>query len=340
MNSDAPVNVETRKTVQAAMGELGYVPSSAARTMRSQRTGLIGLVTGAISGPQAAGAAGGLPDLQIVQGIQHELSEHGLTLLISDTGGEPARISPLIRTLREHRVEGLFYVADHHQCIELPEAAQSGRLVLVNCFDEAGTSCILPDDVDGQRVLTAELIRRGHRRIGFLTLPQSIVACGLRLEGYRRALDEAGIGFDPALVVAADRNGAPQERAALQAAVDGMLALDAPPTVLCCGNDRLAITLYGVLRTRGIAVPDRMSVAGYDDHRLISETLYPALTTMELPYRAMGVAAARLMLGRIRDAEPAVPGTRVVVQGKLCWRASVVPGPASTDRSTTEGGTT
>ena len=69
-----------------------------------------------------------------------------MTLLISDTGGDAGRIPQLVRTLREHRVEGLFYVADHHQQIAMPRAARAERLVLVNAFDDAGTPCVLPDD--------------------------------------------------------------------------------------------------------------------------------------------------------------------------------------------------
>lgn len=328
MNGDAPVNARTRGLVEATMNSLGYVPSSAARAMRSQRTGLVGLVTGAISGPQAAGGASGLPDLQIVRGIQRTLAESGMTLLISDTG-EPGRIPHLVRTLREHRVEGLFYVAGHHQRIELPDAARAARMVLVNGFDDAGTPCVLPDDTEGQRALTAALIARGHRRVGFLTLPAALVARGLRLDGYARALAEAGIAYDPELVVETERSGAPGEREALWAAIEGMLALKDPPTVLCCGNDRLAVAVYGILRARGVKVPEGMSVAGYDDYRVISETLYPQLTTMELPYHRMGEAAARLMLGELRGDEPVAAGARVLVEGELRWRESVTPGPAA-----------
>ena len=92
--------------------------------------------------------------------------------------------------------------------------------MLVNAFDVAGTPCVLPDDRQGQRDLVAALIAAGHRRIGFLTLPPTLVAYGLRLEGYRQALAEAGIAWDPALVIDADRNGAPEERVAIQAAID------------------------------------------------------------------------------------------------------------------------
>jgi LacI family transcriptional regulator len=328
MNGDAPVNVRTRELVEAAMSQLGYVPSSAARAMRSSRTGLVGLVTGAITGPQAAGGATGLPDLQIVQGIQRVLAEHGMTLLISDTGGRPDRIPQLLRTLREHRVEGLFYVASHHQRIALPEASDS-RLVLVNAFDDRGTPCVLPDDEDGQRRLTAALAEAGHRRIGFLTLPKKLVAQGLRRDGYREALQAAGLTYDRELVVAGDYDGQPIERERLTAAIDALLALASPPTVLCCGNDRLAVAVYGILRARGIPVPEGMSVAGFDDYRVISETLYPPLTTMELPYGRMGEEAARMMLTGLRGDQPLAVGTRLLVQGELRWRSSVVPGPAS-----------
>ncbi|MFT4162153.1 LacI family DNA-binding transcriptional regulator [Shinella sp.] len=326
MNGDAPVNARTREAVEAAMRQLEYVPSSAARTMRSGRTGLVGLVTGAISGSQVGG--GGLPDLFIVQAIQRTLAAEGLTLLISDTGGDIERVPTLARTLREHRVEGLFYVAKHHMQVDLPLAGHGDPLVLVNAFDTAGTPCVVPEDSHGQHALVARIVAAGHRRIGFLTLAGALVAQGLRLDGYRRALEEAGIAYDPALVIDADRYGAPEERAALDEALDRLLALDEPPTVLCCGNDRLAVAVYGLLRARNIAVPDGMSVAGYDDYQVISETLYPQLTTMELPYARMGEMAARLMLGELRGDTPIVAGTRKEVPGELCWRDSVIPGPA------------
>jgi LacI family transcriptional regulator len=190
---------------------------------------------------------------------------------------------------------------------------------------------VLPDDAWGQYELTRALLARGHRRIGYLTLPQTLVAHGLRLAGYRRALTEAGVAFDPDLVVDADRGGAPEERGAMQAAVARLIALSPAPTVLCCGNDRLAVAAYGILRAGGIAVPEAMSVAGYDDYRVISETLYPQLTTMELPYARMGEAAARMMLALLRDGE-APEETRIVVRGELRWRDSVIAVPVKNEQ--------
>ena len=272
------------------MGELGYVPSSAARTMRSHRTGLVGLVTGAISGPQAAGGASGLPDLQIVQGIQRVLAEQGMTLLISDTGGDAERIPP--SGAHAARASGRGPVLRRRP----PPArrAAAGGAASGWCWSTPSTTparpCVLPDDQHGQRQLTTALIDAGHRRIGFLTLPdhaRRLPAAARRLPaGARRGRHRASTRRSSSTRIA---TGRPQERGgAVRRRSTRCWRSTAPPTVLCCGNDRLAVTVYGILRARGIAVPEEMSVAGYDDYRVISETLYPQLTTMELPYRPHG----------------------------------------------------
>ena len=93
--------------------------------------------------------------------------------MISDIGGDNERIAHLVRTLLAHQIEGLFYVADHHMSVTLPESARNGPLVLVNAFDDINTRCVLPDDEHGQHALTAALLAHGHRRIGFFR-PQTL----------------------------------------------------------------------------------------------------------------------------------------------------------------------
>ncbi len=325
MNGDAPVNEKTRKAVEAAMGALSYVPSSAARSMRSNKTGLVGLITGAISGTPSATELTGLPDLVIVQAIQKKLAANGITLLISDTGGERTKVAELSRTLNQHRVEALIYVADYHRKIDLPDEARQQKLLLVNCFDEHGTPTIVPDDYMGQKSMTERLIESGHRRIGFLTLPQDLVAYELRLGGYQDALSNAGIEFDSNLVQTAGlHHSGPQEVMLISEAVDYLMVLDDPPTVICCGNDRMALQLYGVLRTRGVRVPEQLSVAGFDDYKLISETLYPPLTTAVLPYQLMGTRAAEWILAQIRGEEEMSRQQIQRIRGPVVWRQSVI----------------
>lgn len=324
LNADAPVGEKTRAAVQKAIAELGYVPSSAARTMRSNRSGLIGLVTGAISLSPERPALSGLPDLFIVQGVQKAVEASGRTLLISDTGGTSERVPQLIRTFIEHRVEGIIYVADYHQRIELPELAGRARIVLANCYDDTGSPAILPDDQAGQRNLVRAIITNGHRRIGYLTLSKALDATALRVRGYRAALEEAGIQYDPELVIAADIDHVDPDAEArrLWEAIDRVLSLTEPPTALCFGNDRMALRAYGMLRSRGLELPADISVAGFDDHRAIAESLFPTLTTAELPYMRMGRRAADLLLALVENDSSQSPEPDLV-QGEVVWRHSV-----------------
>lgn len=340
LNGDAPVRKGTVQAVRKAIGELGYVPSSAARAMRSHKSGLIGLITGAISWNVQEQFISGLPELFIVQGIQRAIESSDKTLLIADTGGRSDRIPELMRTFEEHRVEGLIRVAGHHSKVTMPKLAPHTKLVLANCFDDIGTPSVLPDDKLGQKRLVADLIAKGHRRIAYLTLGQSLVATGLRSEGYREALSEANIAFDPALVLTAevaapvvDRNA---ETQLLWDALDRVLGLEQPPTVICFGNDQMAMQAYGILRSRGLSLPEDISLAGYDNYQMITESLYPTLTSVELPYVAMGIRATQHLLGLI-DGSAGKLTAPILVNGPVKHRDSVLRRPASLTQITSLG---
>ncbi|WP_417310172.1 LacI family DNA-binding transcriptional regulator [Devosia sp.] len=324
LNGAAMVNAKTRDAVHAAMEDLNYVPSSAARTMRSQRSGLVGMITGAISTSPHTEVSG-LPEIYLVQGAQRVFAEHNMTLLIADTGGHAERAPELLTTFREHRVEGVLYVAEYHQEVRLPANLGETKMVLVNCFDHHGTPCVLPDDEAGQYQLVDGLIRRGHHRIGFLTLPERQAAQPLRTAGYRRALAEHGLPFDDGLVQTGALSDAAHEYDLLWDALDRMFKIDNPPTVICCANDKMAMRVYGLLRERGLNIPREISVAGYDDYRMIAEYLHPGLTSAELPYGTMGARAAeklmRLISGTTKPNEP----SQELVSAPVAWRESVEP---------------
>ncbi|AML51776.1 LacI family DNA-binding transcriptional regulator [Falsihalocynthiibacter arcticus] len=333
INRDGAVKITTKELVERAIAELGYVPSTAARAMRSNKSGLVGLITGAISLSPSRTDVSGLPDLFIVQGIQKAMEESGKTLLIADTGGKMDRVPQLIRTFEEHRVEGIIYVADHHRRIELPPVSPSTKLVLANCYDDIGTPSVLPDDYRGQMSLVKSLIAKGHRRIAYLTLSPWQDATKLRTEGYRDALEQADLPFEPKLIVAADvdTTDSVTEVQLLWDAIDRVLTLPEPPTVICFGNDRMAMRAYGILRSRGLSLPDDLSVAGYDNHKLITQTLYPTLTSAELPYAAIGIRATDLLLGMI-DGTTDEPTTPILVSGPVTLGNSVKDLPTSTTK--------
>ena len=112
INGDAPVSDKTRAKVETAIAALGYIPSSAARVMRSNRSDLVGLITGAISRTGECGGVHGLPDMFLIKGIQQKIREAGKTLMIADTDNRYEQIDPLVRTFMEHRAEGILYVTE------------------------------------------------------------------------------------------------------------------------------------------------------------------------------------------------------------------------------------
>ena len=337
LNNDAPVGKDTRDKVQAAIKALGYVPSNAARMMRSNRSGLIGLITGALSQKIEPAEPTGLPDLYIVQGVQQVLAESGKTLMIADTGGASDRVEMLLQTFLQHRVEAVIYVADFHKQIEIDLRQVSQPVVLVNCFDQSGTPSIVPDDERCQFDLVTDLVHSGHRRIAYLTLAPEMQATPLRVAGYRAALEQAGLRYDPDLVIQARGFDNADESELLVAGLRKLLALPDRPSVICCGNDEMALRTYGVLRSRGLKVPEDISVAGFDNYRAIAEKLYPPLTTVELPYRRMGQRAAELVLSLTGNSTETT-GKPEKVAGPVHWRSSVTALNSVQNLRTFQGG--
>lgn len=341
INGDDAVKQSTKEKVEKAIGELGYVPSTAARAMRSNKSGLVGLITGAISLSPDRTSATGLPDLFIVQGIQKAMEASGKTLLIADTGGQSDRVPQLIRTFEEHRVEGIIYAADYHRKVALPTVSASTKLVLANCYDDKGTPSVLPHDYQGQKALVQSLIAKGHRRIAYITLSPQLEATILRTKGYCDALNEADIAFDPALVIPAsiDRPDSGTEEQLLWDALDRVLSLPVRPTVICFGNDQMAMRAYGILRSRDLSLPDDISVAGYDNYKLITQTLYPTLASAELPYAAIGIRATELLLGMINGTAQTVSAP-VLVSGAVSLGNSVKDMPTPITKLSSIGRTT
>lgn len=183
-------------------------------------------------------------------------------------------------------------------------------------------SAILPDDEGGEYALVRGLLERGHRRIGFLTPPENQIARELRLEGYKHALGEYGISFDPALVSTAALSDQAHEFDLLWDALNRVLNTPNPPTAICCGNDKMALRLYTMLRERGLRIPEDISVAGYDNYQIITEHLHPKLTSVDLPNSAIGARAAEKLLHMIADTQGQHEPTAELVSGPVAWRQS------------------
>jgi LacI family transcriptional regulator len=157
-----------------------------------------------------------------------------------------------------------------------------------------GLSVVRIDDLAAAAAMTRHIIGLGHRRIGFIAGNPNQTASGLRLEGYRSALDEAGIAFDPALVAA----GLFTYRSGLDAA-GKLLDLPTRPTAIFASNDDMAASTVAVAHRRHLDVPGDLTVCGFDDTDF-ARSIWPELTTIRQPIAAMSRAAVELLVNCIK----------------------------------------
>ncbi len=264
--------------VQKVIDELGYEASLVARSLRNQRTNVIGILVAGIepfSAELLKGAARALQDTSY-ELVVYSGGMHG------EAGWERRYLSRLSGTL----TDGTILVAP-----TVVEVSQSHPIVAVD--PHVGASHLPTVDAqnfEGGVQATRHLIDLGHRRIGFLAGRSDLESARRREEGYRDALAEAGIPFDPALI----QVGSFTEETA-QAPAEALLALDDRPTAIFAANDLSAIQVLRTARELGIAVPDDLSIVGFDN---IPESALtePPLTTVDQSIQDLGFEAVQMLL--------------------------------------------
>jgi LacI family transcriptional regulator len=304
----ARVSPQTRQRIRDAAERLGYEPNGLARGLRRQRSGVVGFLGDEVATTPYA--------VDMISGAQTALREAGLLMLLMSTEGDPTVEAREIAMLRRQRVDGILYATMYHREIVLPDALRGTSTVVLDAETDAAVSWVVPDEVSGARDAIGELLRHGHRRIGFVTNAEPIPATRLRLRGYEGALAGAGLPYDPRLVRAAP----PTTEGGYHAAAALLRRADRP-TALFCFRDIMALGAYRAAADAGLRIPDDLSIVGYDNMRHIADGLHPGLTTVELPHREMGAWAARTLL-----SQPAAPD-RLRMRGRLVRRGSVGPVP-------------
>jgi LacI family transcriptional regulator len=285
---------ETRQKILQAVEDLGYRPNSLARSLRSNRTHLIGFVSDEIATTPYAG--------QIIQGAQDAAWRAGKILLLINTGRLPEARAAAVRVMLEHQVEGILYATWFHRRVDAPKMLHDTPAVLLDCYSEdRAFPSVVPDEVRGGRDAIAYLLKKGHRRIGFITRDDPIPAVTGRLEGYRQALDSYSVPFDPSLVVVAPRDAAGGYSGTME-----LMRLPQAPTAIFCFNDRMALGAYDALHKLGRSIPDDVAVVGFDNQEIIAAQVYPPLTTLELPHYKMGEWGVEYLLNHIEDTAPPV----------------------------------
>lgn len=304
VNGEPNISGKTRARVMEAIDALNYIPNLAARMVRTNRSGVIGLITDVVSTTPNS--------VEIIRGVQDRISRASQSLLIANTSGSPEDEAKVWRTFQEHRIDGVLYATMYHHATPFDPEAHRIPTVLVNCF-AAGRddiAAVVPDDLDGGYRAARHAIDQGHERIAFVTLNPIILAAELRRQGFDRALAEAGITPRPDWI----RPGiaGPLDAEEMRAFAVAHELLSAPaadrPTILLAGNDEIAMQCLFAAAKLGLTVPDEVAVIGFDDFRLISERVVPPLTTVALPYYDIGTRAADKLFAMLagEDEQPLI----------------------------------
>jgi LacI family transcriptional regulator len=293
INGAARVSPGTRTRVEAAIRDLGYVPSRLARGLSAQRTGTLAVIVPDIANPFFT---------PIVRAAEAVARRGGYRAILCDTRSDLDVEREVIEEMIAYRVEGLLIapVSDRSRD-HLRRLAKFGvPFVLIDRtipgIDDVDT--VIGESVGGAQQLVEHLIALGHRRIGIVVESDEVSTARDRRRGYEAALTAAGIAVDRELVAIAPADPA--------GGLDGMrrlLELDEPPTAVFTVNNLVALGAIEAVRAAGLEVPDDVALVCFDDIEYVSR-LYPFLTVMAQPAETFGTLGAQLLLERIEGRGP------------------------------------
>ena len=306
LNKEPMVGEATYARVTSVMAELGYVPNILAQRLARGRANVIGLlchnarsayVHDVLSGALASARPRG----------------YGIVTMLVDPD-QPKDQEELLRMAGQQRVDGYLFTppCDNMPPILAQLHARNVPFVRLTPQDRAlALPYVAATDGEGAQALTEHLIQLGHRHIGFVMGHPMHYAAHDRLAGYRAALQAHGIPPDPTLICPGD-----WRFAAGVAAAETLLALTPRPTAIFASNDEMAAGVLQVAHRRGMAVPQALSVVGFDDVPLAAQ-LWPPLTTVRQPIYDIAKLATELLIDTLSDKPPqqncfALPTTLVL----------------------------
>jgi LacI family transcriptional regulator len=286
INKTRPVSDKVRSEVEAAIRRLNYVPSAVARSLKQQSTCTIGLLVSNSSNPFFA---------ELAEGIEDICYRAGYTVILCNSDDQPERQQTYLRVLLEKRIDGLI-VCSAGDDVGLAEHLREAKVpvMIVDRAVKGVTSDLVQiDHFKGGYLATRHLLDHKHKSIGCIAGPDTTSVSTDRLNGYRKALAEAGAPFRSEWVVRGDFTTEGGYKAAR------ILLKRAEITAVFASNDLMGIGLLRFAAEHGIRVPHQLSVIGFDGIDL-GRYNYPALTTVGQSIRRQGEVAAGALLERIR----------------------------------------
>ncbi len=294
------ISPDTTRLIKEAAAEMGYTPDPVARGLRTGKTETIGFISDEVTITRYTSA--------MIRGVLDAGDERDHLVLMAECGDHPDRLQKALTTMRSRRIDGLLIAPMRARRIDLPPIPKSLPTLVVNGHAHTHPS-VLPDEYTAGSTAIEHLLANGHRRIAFIGRsaahldPRVSITIPRRLAGIDAGMAKAGLSFQ------CEIHGADWEP---ELGYDGALEIfdTHRVTAILTANDRIAWGVFQAAQTRGIAIPEQLSVMSFDDEQLASY-LRPRLTTIQLPYLQMGRLAVEALLdyktAKGRESEILVP---------------------------------
>jgi LacI family transcriptional regulator len=308
VNGHADVAARTRARIEQLLGERNYRHPG---IRRGRHAGLIDIVFSGLDSPWA---------VEILRGVEDWCSAHGMAAAVSSVRHGSARPASWTSALASHDTDGVLLVTSELTPDQLRQLHDEDiPLVVIDPVNlpEPDLPGVGATNWAGGMAATDHLIACGHRRIAAIGGPETHLCSRARIDGYRSALERAGLQYDSALVRSADFQ---HEQGFLRGGA--LLDLADRPTAIFAGSDEQAFGVYEAARQRGLRIPQDLSVVGFDDLP-VSRWSSPPLTTVRQPLAEMGRVAAE-MLGTLIEGLP-LSSRRMELATELVVRGSTAP---------------
>ncbi|AZV59263.1 LacI family DNA-binding transcriptional regulator [Peribacillus frigoritolerans] len=317
LNNTGSIAEKTRKRVRETMRELNYQPSVVASVKKRIQT--IGLLIPNIANPFMA---------EIARGIENHLKKFGFSLMICSTDNDLKTEIEYISILKQKYIDGIIIATGLKEDKAIKELlnAEIPVALLSRDVSSLAVDSVLVDDFLGGFEATEHLINLGHQKIAMITEDINFPTIKTRVEGYKQALEKAGLEYDESLVLL---NNTSLEEG--KQSTRKLLNLSVPPTAIFASTEFLAIGAIQAARELKVKVPQKLSIIGFDD-TVLATICDPPLTTIAQPIHEMSEKVVELLIAEIEN--PKETKQRVVLSPKLVVRESTAHNEIDTCKNT------
>lgn len=293
LNDKPDVNPETKRQILEAARSLKYKPNKLARGLRSNKTGVIGVIVADIANPFFSA---------VVKGMGKAARELGYSIILQDTGEDYAIEEEAVRIMQAEQVDGVLISpvqTDKRSVLMLEESGMPFVLV-ARYFSDLDADYVAADDVQGGFLATSHLLERGHRKIGLINGPPFNSSARERFQGYKNALSKHGMPLDEALITSGAltmEDGYSHARALL-----ANESVRLRPTALFAFSDYVALGAMQAIQEAKLQIPEDIAVVGYDDIDF-AFCLETPLTTVRVPKRRIGEELVTLLERKMSGEE-------------------------------------